>query len=411
MMRSKDTGMKMATAFMAEPTTAANMVINGLLQGKRGNKKFMAASVGAVSASIILNSMLVALVYAARDDDEDETYAEKYIGSLTTELIDGFNPLTYLPFVKDMWSIAQGYDVERSDMSVISDLWKTIESIFNEDKAGWEKVADVTGAVSSLFGIPAKNLIRDAKGAYNLFETVTSGTPTTGAGISDAVEDAVKNSIPLWDRLTESDTKSDKLYEAIMSGDQAHIDRVKSGFTSEDALKNAMRAGLREHDSRINEAAQARLDGDISKYTRIAKEIIAEGNFSQDIVVGAINAEMTAIKKGESSVTEETENKDEVTSIYKASDMNAAFDNGDTTLALEIISDLIKTKVANGMEEKNAKSSVKSSMTSYWKPLYKAAYQSGNSTEMARIRKILYSSGLYGKSSDVLETCKDWLKN
>lgn len=411
MMRSKDTGMKMATAFMAEPTTAANMVIDGFIQGKRGNKRFMAASVGAVSTSIILNSMLVALVYAARDDDEDETYAEKYIGSLTTELIDGFNPLTYIPFVKDMWSIAQGYDVERSDMSVISDLWKTIEGIFNEDKAGWEKVADVTGAVSSLFGIPVKNLIRDAKGMYNLIETVTSGTPTTGAGISDAVEDAVKNSIPLWDRLTESDTKSDKLYEAIMSGDQAHIDRVKSGFTSEDALKNAMRAGLREHDSRINEAAQARLDGDISKYTRIAKEIIAEGNFSQDIVVGAINAEMTAIKKGESSVTEETENKDEVTSIYKASDLNAAFDNGDTTLALEIISDLIKTKVANGMEEKNAKSSVKSSMTSYWKPLYKAAYQSGNSTEMARIRKILYSSGLYGKSSDVLETCKDWLKN
>ena len=410
MMRSKDTGMKMATAFMAEPTTTVNMMVDGIVRGKRGNKKFTASTVGAVSASIILNSILVSLVYAARDDDEDETYAEKYIGSLTSELLDGFNPLTYIPFLKDIWSIAQGYDVERSDMSVVSNLWESIEGLFNEDKSGWEKVADAAGSVSSLFGIPLKNLIRDAKGMYNLVETLTSGTPTTGAGITEAISDAVKSSIPLFDRLTDSKSNSDRLYEAIISGDQKQINRVKSRFDDEKDIESAMRKGLRENDSRIREAAQARLDGNISEYTRIAKAIIAEGHFSQDIVVGAINAEMSAIKKEMSTDTGSTEDKDEVTSIYAASDANEAFNNGDTATALQVINDLIETKTANGMTEKEAKSSLRSSMTSYWKPLYKQAYQSGNTSEMARIRQILYASGLYGSGNDVVSTVQSWLK-
>jgi hypothetical protein len=411
MMRSKDTGMKMATAFMAEPTTTVNMMVDGIIQGKRGNKRFTTKTVGAVASSIILNSILVALVYAARDDDEDETYLEKYIGSLTSELLDGFNPLTYIPFVKDIWSIAQGYDVERSDMSVVSNLWESIEGLFDENTSGLEKVTDTAGAIASLFGIPLKNILRDAKGMYNLTQTILSDTPTTGAGIGEAIEDAFKSSIPLWDRLHESDSKADRLYKAIMSGDQDHIDRVKATYKSEQAYETALKSALRANDSRIHEAAQARLDGNISEYTRIAREIIAEGHFSQDTVVAAINSEMSAIKKGESTQTESTDSKDEATSIYRADDINVAFDNGDTSLALSIIDELIEMKMANGMDEKKAKSSIRSSMTSYWKPLYKQAYASGNTAEMQRIKQILYKSGLYGSATEVIKDVNSWLKN
>ena len=411
MMRSKDTGMKMATAFMAEPTTTVNMMVDGIIQGKRGNKRFTTKTVGAVASSIILNSILVALVYAARDDDEDETYLEKYIGSLTSELLDGFNPLTYIPLVKDIWAIAQGYDVERSDMSVVSNLWVSIEGLFDENTSGLEKVTDTAGAIASLFGIPLKNILRDAKGMYNLTQTILSDTPTTGAGIGEAIEDAFKSSIPLWDRLHESDSKADRLYKAIMSGDQDHIDRVKATYKSEQAYETALKSALRENDARIHEAAQARLDGNISEYTRIAREIIAEGHFSQDTVVAAINSEMSAIKKGESTQTESTDSKDEATSIYRADDINVAFDNGDTSLALSIIDELVEMKMANGMDEKKAKSSLRSSMTSYWKPLYKQAYASGNTAEMQRIKQILYKSGLYGSATEVIKDVNSWLKN
>jgi hypothetical protein len=406
----------MATAFMAEPTTVVNMMVDGIIQAKRGKKKFLASTIGAVSASIILNSILVSLVYAARDDDEDETYPEKYLESLTAEFIDGFNPITYLPFAKDIWSIAQGYDVERSDMSIWSKLVESIESLFSETKSGWEKTEEVIGAISSLFGLPFKNLLRDARGIYNLASTLSSGTETTGQGISDAIEDSVKSSVPLWKRIEKlvgaDETKSDKLYEAIMSGDQTHINRVKSQYATEQALTSAIRTALRENDTRIHEAAQARYNGDIETYKRIAKAIIAEGRFSQDDVVAAINADMNAIKKGETSAEEQSDDAtEEVTSIYMASDINSAFDNGDNALALEIINDLISTKVANGMDEKKAKSSIRSSMTSHWKPLYREAWQNGDANEMKRIRYILFNSGLYGTGNEVVKTTQDWLRN
>jgi hypothetical protein len=402
--------MKMATAFMAEPTTSLNMIVNAIVQGKRGNKRLAAKAISAVAVAIIVNSALVSLVYAARDDDEDETYLEKYLGSVTTELIDGFNALTYIPFIKDIWSIFQGYDVERSDMSLISDLWQSFERLFGNGTA-YEKVSGVASSLASVLGVPLKNVLRDAEGVYNFFETVTSDTPTTGAGIKYSIFESAKDAIPLWGRFSENKSNSDKLYEAIMSGDADQIARMKSRYDSQEKIESAMKTGLRENDSRIKEAAEARYNGNIAEYKRIAKEIIAEGKFSQDIVVAAINAEVNAIKKGETSASEETVEKDEATSIYKASDVNVAFENGDTAMALEVIDDLVKIKVANGKTESEAKASIKSSMTSYWKPLYIQAYKSGNSAEMLRIRKILLASKLYGLSNSVVKTTQNWLKD
>lgn len=411
LMRSKDTGAKMVTAFMAEPTTSLNMVVDAIIEGKRGNKKFAGKAIGAVSASIILNSILVSLVTAARDDDDDETYTEKYLESLTAELIDGFNPLTYVPLVKDIWSIMQGYDIERSDMSIWSDLWQSVENLFSDNKSGFEKTEGIVGSIASIFGLPLKNLMRDARAMYNLATTLLSGTPTTRAGVGEAIGGAVKSSIPLYTRIEKwagaDESKSDKLYDAIMDGDKTHTERLKSGYKTESAYLTALRTALRENDPRIAEAAKARINGNIAEYTRIAKLIIAEKHFSQDDVVAAINAEINAIKKGESQ--EEETPKDEATSIYRGSDVNDAFEYGDNALAKSIIKELIDTKVANGMEEKNAKSSVRSSMTSYWKPLYIAAYKANNKDEMYRIRMILKESGIYGSAVDVINTCRGWL--
>jgi hypothetical protein len=369
-MRSKDTGMKMATAFMAEPITSVNMMVDGILQGKRGNKKFAAATVGAVAASIILNSILVSLVYAARDDDEDETYLEKYLGSLTSELVDGFNPLTYIPFVKDIWSIAQGYDVERSDMSVVSKLWESVEGLFDEGEVGLNKVLDVTGSISSLFGIPLKNIIRDARGMYNLAGMILSDAPTTKGGVGDSIEDALTSSIPLWDRIVGTETKTDKLYDAIMSGDQAYQKRIESGYKDSKAVETAKRQALRDNDSRINEAAQARIDGDIAKYTRIAKEIIGEGYFSQNTVVAAINAEITSIKKGESKTESATASK--VESIYKIDDYYSALVGRDEATAYAVKEDMIRTEVANGKDRDEAESNFNSRFASHLREMYEA---------------------------------------
>ena len=356
MMRSKDTGMKMATAFMAEPTTSINMIADALLQGKRGNKKYARAAIGAVIASQILNSILVSFVYAGRDDDEDETYVEKYIGTLTGEILDSLNPAGYIPFIKDIMSITQGYDVERSDMAVVSDLWKAWENLSNDKVSVYRKVEGFAGSIAQLFGLPVKNIMRDARGIYQTIMSFVNGQQTTAAGIGYAVKGAITGK-------TVSDQQ--QLYEAYLSGDKAQIARVKGRFKDQSAINTAIRKALRENDPRIQAAAVARYNGNIAEYTRIAKEIIAEKHFSQDDVVAAINAEINAMDKGET-----TSSAPKASGLYKAEDFAVAISNGDQAMANAVKTDIIRTAQKNGKSETEATKSFNSAATTACKDLF-----------------------------------------
>ena len=409
-MRNQSWIAKALTSFMAEPSTTLNMVVDSFVQGKRTGKvggfiKTTAGTGGAIVASVVFNAALKSIITAMRDDDEDESYAEKYLGAFVGNAMDDLNPLSYIPFVKDIVSIFNGYDVERMDMALFSDLKNAIDAFDSDSKSEYEKWSGLVGAVSAFFGVPIKNVERDIRGAYNTIKSFSEGEKTTSAGILNSIREALTG---------EEISNTQQLYEAYLNDDKEQIKRVEGRFDDKSEIESALKKALRDNDSRIRDAAKARMDGDITEYTRIAREIIAEGHFSQDTVVGAINAEINAIKREQAEgTTEDTTGveEDEVTSIYKASDANTAFDNGDTALAKEIIQDLIDTKVSNGMEEKNAKSSLRSSMTSYWKPLYKEAYANGDTSEMYRIRVILLDSGLYGGGNDVVKTVQNWLKD
>lgn len=280
--------MKMATAFMAEPTTSINMIADALLQGKRGNKKYARAAIGAVIASQIINSILVSFVYAGRDDDDDETYAEKYIGTLTGEILDSLNPATYIPFIKDIVSIVQGYDVERSDMSVVSDLWNAWKKLSSDNVSVYRKVEGFAGSIAQLFGLPLKNIMRDVRGIYQTIMSFVSGPQTTAAGIRYAIQGAV----------TGKDVSNQKqLYEAYMSGDKAQIARVESRYKDQSSITSALRKALRENDPRILEAAQAVMNGNGIERANIAREIAAEGHFDLQDIQAAINAEIDKLRK------------------------------------------------------------------------------------------------------------------
>lgn len=360
LMRSKDTGMKMATSFMAEPTTSINMVADALLKGKRGNRKYARAAIGAVIASQILNSILVSFVYAGRDDDEDETYVEKYIGTLTGEILDSLNPAGYIPFIKDIMSIVQGYDVERSDMAVISDLWNAWQNLSKDNVSVYRKVEGFAGSISQIFGLPVKNIMRDVRGIYQTVMSFVNGQQTTKAGIGYAV----KSALPKW--VGGGDVSNqNQLYEAYLSGDKAQIARVEGRYEDQSAINSAIRKALRENDPRIHEAAEARAKGDISGYTRIAKEIIAEGHFSQDNVVAAINAEINAMNKGET-----TSSAPKASGLYKAEDFVTAISQGDSAMANAIKVDIIQTAQKNGKTEEEAEKSFASSAKSNLKELF-----------------------------------------
>ena len=257
-MRSKSLYMNMATSFMAEPTTTMNMVWDALTKAANGQKKAAARAIGSVAVSIIINAALSSIIYAARDDDEDETYLEKYFSSFFTDIVDSFNPITYIPIIKDIWSIAQGFDVERADMSLMSDLMdklKSVISIYNKDTSemgadelkGWKRSVrdswiDLTGVVANLLGIPARNMIREVRGAANMFSTLREdfgGRKTTWMSFGDVVGADLKSAIPVlgW---SNGKKKAEKLFDALQAGDQAYADRLMASYDDEKKVQTAI---------------------------------------------------------------------------------------------------------------------------------------------------------------------------
>ena len=262
-MRSKRAFMSMAMSFMAEPTTTANMV-EIALRGK--DKRQIARVVGAAATSMILNSLLVSIVYAGRDDDEYKTYWEKYLTSLTKEVLDGINPLTYLPYVKDIWSIMQGYDVERADMSLVSDVWQSVERLAGvmedydkdmteEERKAWSKKLEdaLWGCVEYGFAIagslPIKNIRREYEGVRTFVKTVNTDIKerdTTAATVADAMQDAVLDSIPLLDKFF-GESKAERYLEAVLSGDEDYIERMEAMYKDEDAAASALKGIIRDN--------------------------------------------------------------------------------------------------------------------------------------------------------------------
>lgn len=367
MMRSKDTGMKMATSFMAEPTTSLNMIADALIQGKRGNKSYARKAIGAVAASMILNSILVSFVYAGRDDDEDKTYIEKYVGSLTSELIDSFNPLTLIPFVKDIVSIAQGYDVERSDMAVITDLFNAWKKLSSDNLSVYRKVEGFGGTIASIFGLPLKNIMRDVRGIYNTVKSAVAGPDTTGRGVLDAARD----SLPKWMGGGER-SNADQLYAAMLSGDTVHVERLKDRFKDDRAFTYAVRDGLVNNDKRITAAAEARAAGNQTEYMRLAREIVNEGHFSQDDVVRAVNYVLNSLTKKESEPAEATKPE-----TFKIDEYLSEALSGDQAEAELVKREIIAGHVADGKTEDEA---LKSFNDSFKNTAVKGAFTDGDIT-------------------------------
>ena len=413
-MRSKDTGMKMATAFMAEPTTVVSMMLDGLIRAQRGDKAFLGKTAGAIAASVIFNAMAASLVYAARDDDEEKTYTEKYLATLATETAEGFNPLEYLPYTRDIMSLMKGYDIERTDMALFADLFKSFERITSSTRTPAEKTTEVAGAVASFFGVPIKNLVRDAKIPVNIVQGSMSGERTTGKGISAALADEFSTITDLFGADT---TNATQLYKAAVREDTDHYERVKARYKTPQAAEMALRTALRENDRRIADAAEAKLAGELEVYESIVEQIESEGHFDRGIVIRAVNNEILDIKDEDTSklvpkdetVTDEEDETAE--SLYKASDLNNALERGDTEDFAAIMYALVQDKVSTGKTEAQAKASVKSSITAHWKKLYIEAWSRGDTEERKRIIAILTETGLYGTRNDVATLAQNWVKN
>ena len=360
LMRNKSAIAKTLTAFMAEPTTTLNMLWDSWVQGKRsGSKKelFKTTSVtgGAVVASIVLNAALKSIVMAMRDDDEDESYIEKYLEHFFGDLKDSLNPLTLVPYVKDVWSVYKGYNTDRMDMALFVDLKKAVDAFDSDDKTAYDKWSGLIGAISAFFGVPVKNVERDIRAVVSTLFGETEDT--TKAGITNAILEG-------W--TGESKSNRQQLYDAMLNGDTEQIERIKGRFKDDDAISSAVRKALRENEPRIKEAAEASFEGDSAEYGRIFKEILDEGNFELADIKAAIEAEIRELEPDDDS----TDDSNKVEGMFEMEHFYSAIVDGDRATANTAKRDIINTAVANGKSRDEAEKSFEDSFRNYLKKGY-----------------------------------------
>ena len=304
MMRSSDNAMKMATAFMAEPTTSLNMLVDAVYQVKNGNapKSYGARVVGSLVAAAALNAILQSIVTAARDDDDDKTYLEVYLGQLLPNMWSNLNPAGQLPMLKDAISIFMGYDVSRADMNLLIDLRDAVQAVDSDTISTGQKINRLAGALSAFVGLPYKNVARDVQSVFNVIHKATLDMHTGATGTKEVFNDEMKGQLLIDDLLEKfgiemfPDTdKSAKLYKAVSTGDQETVDRMQREAGDDETFNRMLVAAVKANDQNAGKAAQAHLEGDYDGFDARLQDIIKLG-FSDEIAVKAVDGIESAAK-------------------------------------------------------------------------------------------------------------------
>ena len=404
MMRSSDNAMKMATAFMAEPTTSLNMLVDAVYQVKNGNapKSYGTRVVGSLVAAAALNAILQSIVTAARDDDDDKTYLEVYLGQLLPNMWSNLNPAGQIPMLKDVVSIFQGYDVSRADMNLFADLYDAVQAMDSDTISTGQKINRLAGALSAFVGLPYKNVARDVQSVFNVIHKATLDMHTGATGTKEVFNDEMKGQLLIDDLLEKfgiemfPDTdKSAKLYKAVSTGDQETIDRMQREAGDDETFNRMLVAAVKANDQNAGKAAQAHLEGDYDGFDARLQDIIKLG-FSDEIAVKAVDGIESAAKalvtaKENDDGTEEykaeykekfdqvvaagfdakalekyvsdhvdtsNETKGKLKSRYDYSDVALAISKNDNSGTKRMRQDLIDTAVKNGYTKDKAEDMV-----------------------------------------------------
>ena len=245
-MRSKNALTQMSTAFMSESTLNANLYYSAL---RGGHGKAQAARM--ITAGIAANlaaAAFAAAVSAWRKEDDDRTALEKYLSAFASRAIDNLNPATMLPFVNDLWSIVSGYDVERTDWSVVADMAKYTETFFtkltdSEKELKYTDIENFLGSLFNLAGIPYKNVSRDFRSAVN-FVTSNHSMPSS-AGVKYSLIEEIN---PFWQSTNKAYCQ--RFVAALVDGDKQEAYDLWDYMTntkgvSQGSLEDNVRAALK----------------------------------------------------------------------------------------------------------------------------------------------------------------------
>lgn len=318
----------MSTAYMAEPTLSYNIVLDAFSEWQRLKREGqnvkpaaekMVRAIASYAASGAATLLAASLWDAFRDDDEYESFWQKYTSALfgdrqtkwyQSNVMQELLIWNKIPVLKDIWAVAMGDSVERMDMQPIQNMWKAIQIDWEamqimlgrvtpeegeySQMTGYGKVMANLRGFAQISGLPLYNMTRDVIAIYNTAlsgftgQKLRSYVPDSRRDIRDAYlsgfmteEDAMKELV----RTERADDENDA-YWILQSWNEGNdvksetmtavLDAVKAGdrdaYTA--AVKELTEHGVHATDIRneITDAVQKWYQGTAQEKKSISKE-------------------------------------------------------------------------------------------------------------------------------------------
>lgn len=412
MMRSQSLFSQMATSFMSEPTKTYNMMRNSMVAVIKDNTPENRKKVVRTFMTLVANGVCVAaaagLVDMLRDDDDDETLLEKWLqafrgdfseaesvsdyilAAIGSNLGNSFNPLGYIPYMRDIFSVIQGYTVQRTDISWLNDLVKSGKNLmrYMEGDSNYTLNAvlmDAAGSLSKATGIPINSAKRDIMAIKNTIVNYTLGLDAQYENQKLTYDVGSEKNISMYVKM---------MLEAKMSGNEQiatriYNDMVNGGISNEkidNKIKTEQVKAIKEEPEAM-EAAKAYNEGGVDDYTRNVEALAKKGYFMANIesAVEGLTKPPTEDEETFETITKDYwKEEGEVESADYALLFNA-YMNGNMADYDKMWSILN----AAGKEDKDIRSSMRSRLKSeYWK-----AKEAGDSQRMQRAAEEFYRLG------------------
>nr|DAW05155.1 MAG TPA: PolyVal ADP-Ribosyltransferase [Caudoviricetes sp.] len=408
-MRKKGLYTQMTTSFMSEPTKTFNMASNALVELVRNNtpenrRKFVRCYM-TIIASSVATACAAGLVDAMRDDDDDDTFLEKWkravagdyseaetpkdyiMAVLSNNIADNLNPMGMIPYLRDGWSLLQGYDINRTDFDWLNDIMKNIKR-WEQFAAGESEytlaslLLNTTGAISKMTGVPIGSAERDLKALTNWVVLHIIGDDEMKFNYKKLSKDvgSEKNASYYAERMLKAKfSGNDDLATRIYN------EMIAAGVSNEkiDNKLESKEKKLLKEEPETTEGAEAYAAGDYSGYMNAIDSLTAKG-YGKGYAVKVIESVYKKMKGGD----DEGETFEPITNDYWDNEPDkdpAGYEmmfNAYMSGNINDYSRMWDRMEANGKEEGNIKSSMKSRL----KKAYQAAKAEGDYQKAQRAK-------------------------
>lgn len=445
-MRSTNALTKLATSFMAEPLKSYDMLYRAaanISSGLPGAKKAAAWAGAAYVLSNFATALAASMMDAARDDDREKDFKEKYWENVVGNFLESMSPLNNIPFVKDAWAtIAMKRTPVRSDMQGIQDLgyaiWEIAKSKRGESKYTPQYVAVYAAEhASKITGVPVGNIMRDVRSILDSMVHEQGNLEEDYQWLKQKYDMGNKENLNLYaSMMIQAKRNGEEELEKRIKQDlnRAEIDNDTIGGRIKKLIQEELIT--EEHvDPRIEAAVQAIEEKNDTAYEEAVVQLVQEG-YSQDLVGKAIDLRMKQLR-GEDEIDWEAEEKVAPDELYEEIlsapekienlqiEWKTSYNSNDIVKAVkafkpgdreslgefkEAAEGYYHTKLKNGAKKSEAIGGLKSIISREYKSQWIEAYNAGDKKAYEEIQNRLKQLTVDGKHLYDGEDWTSWRK-